>query len=109
MSQTSIELAPSIALTILDRPEAAHLSAESHGIAAAVDGDGRDIQRNVSAATTITSKGRTAVIIASITMVTGIASMLNGLVTVILPTLQQDLALSDSILLWQAHPHDEIS
>ena len=42
----------------------------------------------------------TAIIFASIVGVTGISSLLSGLVTVILPTMARDLKLSDSVLLW---------
>ena len=45
-------------------------------------------------------KGATAVIFASITGVTGISSLLSGLVTVVLPIMARDLGLSDSVLLW---------
>ena len=45
-------------------------------------------------------KGTTAVIFASITGVTGISSLLAGLVTVVLPKMAKDLSLSDSVLLW---------
>ena len=45
-------------------------------------------------------KDITAIIFASITGVTGISSLLSGLVTVVLPIMARDLALSDSVLLW---------
>ena len=48
----------------------------------------------------VTSKGRTLVIILSTTLVTGIGSMLNGLVTVTLPQLAVDLGIQDGLLLW---------
>lgn len=50
--------------------------------------------------TIIESRGRTLVTIASITLATGMSSMLNGLTTVVLPTLQTELGLSDSVSLW---------
>ncbi|KIW95698.1 uncharacterized protein Z519_04283 [Cladophialophora bantiana CBS 173.52] len=45
-------------------------------------------------------KGSTAVIFVSVTGVTGISSLLAGLITVILPTLAKDLNLPGSVLLW---------
>jgi hypothetical protein len=49
-------------------------------------------------------KGTTAIIFASITGVTGISSLLSGLVTVILPTMAKDLDISKSLLLWYFLP-----
>jgi hypothetical protein len=49
-------------------------------------------------------KGTTAIIFASITGVTGISSLLAGLVTVVLPTVAKDLSLSDAVLLWYIQP-----
>jgi len=46
------------------------------------------------------SKGTTAIVIASVTLVTGISSLLNGLTTVILPTMAVDLDIPDNLLLW---------
>ena len=45
-------------------------------------------------------KGTTAVIFATVTGVTGISSLLAGLVTVTLPRMAQDLELPNSLLLW---------
>lgn len=45
-------------------------------------------------------KGSTAVIFATVTGITGISSLLAGLVTVALPRMAEDLELSDSLLLW---------
>jgi len=97
MSETAIELTRVTSrATKVTEPEAAYLASDSH------TADENGLVRAPSSTTTrkVTSKAKRAVIIASITLVTGVASMLNGLVTVILPTLQQDLHLSDSILLW---------
>ncbi|KAI9697107.1 MAG: hypothetical protein M1820_007922 [Bogoriella megaspora] len=41
-------------------------------------------------------------VISSVTVVTGLNSMLNGIVTVDLPTIADDLELSESLLLWPA-------
>ncbi|KAK4548733.1 hypothetical protein LTR36_008506 [Oleoguttula mirabilis] len=48
----------------------------------------------------ITSKSRTAVIIASVTLITAISTLLNGLTTVALPTIAAELDIPDSLLLW---------
>ena len=45
-------------------------------------------------------KGTTVIIFASVTGVTGISSLLAGLVTVTLPKMAKDLELSESLLLW---------
>jgi hypothetical protein len=46
------------------------------------------------------SKGTTAVVITSVTCITGISSLLTGLVVVGLPTIAKDLALDANLLLW---------
>ena len=48
----------------------------------------------------VVSKSGTMIIILSTTLVTGIGSMLNGLVTVSLPSLAVDLELQKSLQLW---------
>lgn len=48
----------------------------------------------------VTSKSGMLVIIISTTLVTGIGSMLNGLVTVSLPDLSADLGLGKNVQLW---------
>lgn len=45
-------------------------------------------------------KGKTAVVIASVTCVTGISSLLAGVVTVTLPVMARDLPLDEQLLLW---------
>lgn len=45
-------------------------------------------------------KGPTAIIFTSVTAVTGISSMLAGLVTVALPRIVHDLDIPTSLLLW---------
>ena len=46
------------------------------------------------------SRGTTAVVITSVTCITGISSLLAGLVVVGLPTIAKDLALDANLLLW---------
>ena len=45
-------------------------------------------------------KGSTAIIFTSVTAVTGISSLLAGLVTVALPRIVHDLDIPSSLLLW---------
>jgi hypothetical protein len=47
-----------------------------------------------------TSKGKTFIVISSTTVITGISSLLAGVVTVSLPTIAKDLGLGESLLLW---------
>jgi hypothetical protein len=48
----------------------------------------------------ITSKSRTAAIITTVACVTGISALVNGIVTVALPIIAQDLQLSSGLMLW---------
>jgi len=48
----------------------------------------------------VQEKGTTAVIIATITGVTMISSLLSGLITISLPAMAKDLQISDALLLW---------
>ena len=48
----------------------------------------------------VDEKGTTAIIITTITGVTMISSLLNGLVTISLPAMAKDLQISDALLLW---------
>lgn len=45
-------------------------------------------------------KGKTAVVIAAVTCVTGISALLAGVVTVTLPVMARDLPLEEQLLLW---------
>ena len=69
-------------------------SLASHDDLDAYGGEG--LERTV----TITSKTRTAAIITSVTLITGISSLVNGLTTVALPTIAAELGIPDSLLLW---------
>jgi len=59
---------------------------------------------NLERVATITSKGRTAAVITSVTLITGISTLLNGLTTVALPTMARDLDIKDNVLLWYSNP-----
>ena len=98
MSQTSIELqsqSPRLKLTkstdvlpTISRPLTFREVASSHS----VDGPGAVAQ--------VEAKRKTILIITAVTLVTGTASMLNGIVTVSLPTLAIDLDLGTDLLFW---------
>jgi len=65
--------------------------------------DGTSLHPTVSrsaAAIDITDTTRTAAIIASVTLITAISTLLNGLTTVALPTIQAELHIPDSMQLW---------
>jgi hypothetical protein len=106
-SLTSVELVPSITLT---RPESAHASHKS---------DNREqnhprrrssvllsrpqlfrqlTTENVSEDEV--SKSQTVIVISSVTVITGISSLLAGLVTVGLPTIARDLSIPPGLVLW---------
>lgn len=108
MSHTSIELTPvppaypstaiaqlgQLPLTkTISRP-GSDQATENHAAAAAAPDD-------LPARTElVTSKTRTAAVIACITLITSISTLLNGLTTVALPTLARDLGLREGLLLW---------
>ncbi|KZL75275.1 integral membrane protein [Colletotrichum tofieldiae] len=48
------------------------------------------------------SKGKTLVVISSVTCITGVSSLLAGLVTVCIPAMARDVNLEKSLLLWPA-------
>ena len=99
MSQTAIELQPLRELATsqrpsLERPSQALLRSKR-------DVSPAPLQRiSTNESRSVDSKSKTAIIITAIAMVTGISTLLNGLVTVILPTLSKDLKLANSLLLW---------
>lgn len=64
------------------------------------DDDSGAVLERTASVVTATSKSRTAAVIASVTLITAISSLLNGLTTVALPTMAADLHIDDSLLLW---------
>lgn len=46
------------------------------------------------------SKGKTMVVISSVTCITGISSLLAGIVTVCIPAMARDVRLDGNLLLW---------
>lgn len=102
MSHTQIEL------TVIQPPEAAakdpslrRFSTSRPSTRFSNDTD-RDIQslHNLERTDTVTSNSRTAVIIACVTLVTAISTLLNGLTTVSLPRMAKELDIPEGLLLW---------
>lgn len=105
MSRTSIELAA------IQPPEAIARTTVSTGRPSTVrtgrsSNDGIVINHDsyslhsLERTDTVTSKSRTAVVIASVVLITAISTLLNGLTTVALPTMAKELDIPDSLLLW---------
>ncbi|KIW85271.1 hypothetical protein Z517_00661 [Fonsecaea pedrosoi CBS 271.37] len=90
---TTIELTPPASALLTPQPPIAHNDDDDDGILS---------ERIPETSQPVLRKGSTAVIFVSVTGVTGISSLLAGLVTVTLPTLAKDLHLPDSVLLWPA-------
>ena len=77
------------------RPSSVHLRASSE----ANNADDYSLH-SLERTDTVTSKSRTAVIIASVTLITTISALLNGLTTVALPTIADELKIPEGLLLW---------
>ena len=105
MSRTSIELnqiaAPQVPQAVFAktpstrRPSTIASNAQSDEVTL------RGLERSP---TTTTSKATTAIVIASVTLITGISTLLSGLTTVTLPTMAVDLEIPDNLLLWYLQP-----
>ncbi|KAK3709977.1 hypothetical protein LTR37_010596 [Vermiconidia calcicola] len=106
MSRSQIELAafqPSEAVTA--KPAAASIRRPSTVYSAArTSHDGPDTEYedlpNLERISTVTSKSRTTAIIACVTLITAISTLLNGLTTVALPTMAKELNIPPGLLLW---------
>lgn len=106
MSRTSIELnqiaAPQVPQAVFAqtpstrRPSTAASNARSDEVTL----------RGLERAPTTTSKATTAIVIASVTLITGISTLLSGLTTVTLPTMAVDLEIPDNLLLWYGCPRE---
>ena len=82
------------------KPDSVHIQGESHSYPTVLPEISAEAGEAASHVQKITSKKRSVAIIFSIAMVTGVSSMLNGLVTVILPTLIKDLGMSADLQVW---------
>ncbi|KAH0837254.1 hypothetical protein FOPE_04884 [Fonsecaea pedrosoi] len=96
---TTIELTPPASALLTPQPPIAHNDDDYD------DGILSERIPETSPGQPVLRKGSTAVIFVSVTGVTGISSLLAGLVTVTLPTLAKDLHLPDSVLLWYSPVH----
>lgn len=110
MSRTSLELQP---LPLPVQPSTAYAKPRRESVAHSIHSnqtqdrvdvnDVTSIELSIAEAeesTFVTSRSGTLIIILSTTLVTGIGSMLNGMVTVSLPQLATDLDLQASLQLW---------
>jgi len=100
MSQTSIELPRIVAPQV---PQAVFAKAPSTRRPSTVASQARSDEvtlRGLESTPTTTSKATTAIVIASVTLITGISTLLSGLTTVTLPTMANDLGIPDNLLLW---------
>jgi hypothetical protein len=84
---------PSIPETVLTRTR-------SHNLRQSSETQIQNAQASDDVAVEDLSKGRTFVVILSVTVITGISSLLAGIVTVGLPTIARDLRLESNLLLW---------
>ncbi|PNS14287.1 hypothetical protein CAC42_6800 [Sphaceloma murrayae] len=100
-SLETIELASvATSQTQLNKPAAAHLSGESRTYPTSIARKNSHEEIAAAEVQAVTSKTRSAAIIVSIAMVTGAGSMLNGIVTVVLPTMAKDLGLGPELIIW---------
>ncbi|TDZ30613.1 putative MFS-type transporter [Colletotrichum spinosum] len=92
MSTTTVELvnAPATALPELSKTSSA-TSTPAGAVFPAENSHNEDI-----------SKGKTVVVISSVTCITAISSLLAGVVTVCIPAMTRDVNLEGSLLLWPA-------
>lgn len=106
MSRTSIELAPVTypedQAVIRGDKHSGELTRTASRAQSQLSSDAQPINPAASteAAAVEVSKRKTAIVITIITTVTGISSLLAGVVTVALPTIGRDLSLSPGVLLW---------
>jgi hypothetical protein len=102
MSRTSIELsniaAPQAPQAVFTGSNRVASTRRPSTIVNEVHSSGVTLREREVAATP--SKATTAIVIASVTLITGISTLLNGLTTVILPTMAVDLDIPDNLLLW---------
>ena len=86
---------------LLTQPSTAHIAGESHVYPTVfADVSAGETGQDVHSISKVSSKKRSYAIILSIAMVTGTSSMLNGLVTVVLPTLIKDLGVKPELQIW---------
>lgn len=99
MSHTTIELSSIATPEVALKPNARRPSSVHTSIPPQIDQDDYSLHE-LERVSTVTSKSRTAIIITSVTLITGISTLLNGLTTVALPTMAAELGIPDSLLLW---------
>ena len=97
-----MSLSQQIELTTIQPPDAVAKSESLRRLSAANTDPGDDDSTlpNLERVDTVTSKSRTVVIIASVTLTTGISTLLNGVTTVALPHMAAELAIPPGLLFW---------
>lgn len=89
---TAIELNPlqSAPASLLHHPDPISGRGE---VSPAPETDAHDAQTSMS-------KERTVVVISSVTFITGIGSLLSGVITVCMPVMAEDLRIDPGLILW---------
>ena len=98
MSTTSgvqVEPAPAVPLEYLPN-NGAVMDSPSTSVRVSLSDD----QAEIIPAAEVISTTKTVIIISSVTAVTGIASVIAGIVTICLPAIARDIDLADDLLLW---------
>lgn len=98
--QTEVELIQLPAAAVSTKPSRRPSSARSGRSSAELTVNDTNNLERTDTTSTISSKSRTAVIIASVTLITTISTLLNGLTTVALPTIAKELEIHKALLLW---------
>lgn len=102
MSQTAVELQHQMPAGRLSSTTTELQSTHSRPLSLRLDTSNQieDNDQNERSVLQVETKGKTVLIVTAVTLVTGTASMLNGIVTVSLPTLAVDLELGPDLLFW---------
>lgn len=96
-------LTQQIELTTIQPPDAVAKSESLRRLSIArtdPDNDADHSLHSLERVDTVTSKSRTVVIIASVTLTTGISTLLNGVTTVALPHMVAELDIPPGLILW---------
>lgn len=96
-----MSLAQQIELTTIQTPAAVAKSESLRRLSVThTDPDHDDAHHSLERTATVTSTSRTVIIIASVTLTTGISTLLNGVTTVALPHMASELHIPDGLVFW---------
>lgn len=98
-----MSLTQQIELGTIQPPDAVAKSDSLRRLSAAktdADNDADHSLHSLERVDTVTSKSRTVVIIASVTLTTGISTLLNGVTTVALPYMVRELGIPQGLVVW---------